>query len=283
MVKPHPRSPSRRERPGISASVSFEHSFQQRLPNSSFITHHSFIMPNNYFQFKQFTVQQEKAALKVSTDSCLFGAWIAEEVRGKKYEVRSTLDIGAGTGLLMLMLAQKKEAVIDGIEIDQPSYEQAKENIEASVWKERLQLFYGDVKEFSFSRKYDLIISNPPFYEGDLKSDATNRNVAMHDEGLKLDELITIVDTNLTDGGSFAVLLPYVRAERMIELANAANLHLRNHVQVKQTVKHGYFRSMLLFSRMKTEPVVEELAVKDGNNQYTNEFIGLLKDYYLYL
>lgn len=253
-------------------------------------------MPNKYFQFKQFTVQQEKAALKVSTDSCLFGAWVAEDVRSKKYEVQSeelrltihpspltVLDIGAGSGLLMLMLAQKCDALIDGIEIDEPSFEQAKENIEASPWKERLQLFHADVKQFSFSKKYDLIISNPPFYEGDLKSGVAHRNVAMHDEGLKLDDLITVVDTNLTEDGSFAVLLPYARAERMIGLATAVNLQLQTHVQVKQTVKHGFFRSMLLFNRKKAVPIIEELAIKDESNHYTNEFIGLLKDYYLYL
>ncbi|RXK58089.1 methyltransferase domain-containing protein [Lacibacter luteus] len=246
-------------------------------------------MPNNYFQFKQFKIQQERAALKVSTDSCLFGAWVAEEVRGKKYEVRSAaapftiLDIGAGTGLLMLMLAQKCNAAIDGIEIDEPSYLQAKENSEASRWKERLQLFHADVKQFSFSHKYEFIISNPPFYEGDLKSDAVNRNVAMHDAGLKLDELIAIVANNLTNNGCFAVLLPYARAAYMIELAAAANLHLQKHVQVKQSVKHGFFRSMLLFTPIKTEPVVEELAIKDANNEYTTAFVSLLGDYYLYL
>lgn len=253
-------------------------------------------MPNNYFQFKQFTVQQEKAALKVSTDSCLFGAWVAEEVRGMRYEVRKEnqslttchspltfLDIGAGTGLLMLMLAQKSTAMIDGIEIDEPSYEQTKENIEASPWKERLQLFHADVKQFNFSKKYDLIISNPPFYEGNLKSDVAKRNVAMHDTGLKLDELLNVVDANLTDDGRFAVLLPYQRAAYTIALAESANLYLQTHVQVRQTVKHEFFRSMLLFSRKKMEPIVEELAVKDDKNQYTNEFVQLLKDYYLYL
>lgn len=240
-------------------------------------------MPNNYFQFKQFTVQQEKAALKVSTDSCLFGAWIADEVESERLKAKSALDIGAGTGLLLLMLAQKSYAVIDGIEIDEPSFHQAHQNIETSPWKNRLQLFHADVKQFGFSKKYDLIISNPPFYEGELKSGAANRNVAMHDEGLKLDELVQVVDLNLTEDGSFAVLLPYVRSERMIELANDTNLHLQKHVQVKQSVKHRYFRSLLLFNRMKTEPVVESMAIKDENNQYTNEFVSLLKDYYLYL
>ena len=258
-------------------------------------------MPNNYFQFKQFTVQQEMAALKVSTDSCLFGAWVADEVGSMKYEVRSSdnsltthlpiaigtpltiLDIGAGTGLLMLMLAQKCDASIDGIEIDQPSYEQAKENIKASPWKDRLQLFHADVKQFSFSKKYDLIISNPPFYEGDLKSDIANRNVAMHDSGLKLDELMTVVDANLTNDGRFAVLLPFQRTAYAIALAENSNLYLQTHVQVRQTVKHGFFRSMLLFSRSKTEPTVEELSIKVESNQYSNEFVSLLKDYYLYL
>lgn len=246
-------------------------------------------MPNNYFQFKQFTVQQEKAALKVSTDSCLFGAWVADEVRSRKYEVRSgdnsltILDIGAGTGLLMLMLAQKCNAVIDGIEIDEPSYQQAKENIEESTWNEHLHLFHADVKQYSFSKKYNLIISNPPFYEGDLKAVTANRNVAMHDAGLKLDELVAIVAANLTEAGRFAVLLPYARATYMIELTAAANLHLQKHVQVKQTVKHGYFRSLLLFTNVETDAVVEELAIKDANNEYTSAFVSLLKDYYLYL
>lgn len=253
-------------------------------------------MPNNYFQFKQFTVQQEKAALKVSTDSCLFGAWVAEEVRSMKYEVRSAdkslathhspltiLDIGAGTGLLMLMLAQKCNALIDGVEIDTPSYEQANENIVASPWKDRLKLFHADVKQFIFSKKYDLIISNPPFYEGDLKSGVAHRNVAMHDEGLKLDELITVVDANLNEDGNFAVLLPFQRAAYMIALAEPLHLYLQKHVEVRQSVKHGFFRSMLLFSRKKAEPVIEELAIKDASNQYTNEFICVLKDYYLHL
>lgn len=240
-------------------------------------------MANSYFQFKQFTVQQEKAALKVSTDSCLFGAWVAEEVRGRKEEVGRVLDIGVGSGLLMLMLAQKCNAAIDGIEIDEPSYQQAKANIKSSTWKDRLQLFHGDVKEFQFEQKYDFIISNPPFYEGDLKSGASNRNVAMHDEGLKLDELLQVVDRNLSGDGSFAVLLPYHRAEQFIASAVKQGLFLSEHVNVKQSVNHSFFRSMLLFSRVIATPDLQELSIKDDSNQYTNAFGELLKDYYLYL
>jgi tRNA1Val (adenine37-N6)-methyltransferase len=240
-------------------------------------------MANNYFQFKQFTVQQEKAALKVTTDSCLFGAWAAEYLQSKMYDVRSVLDIGTGTGLLMLMLAQKCNCVIDGIEIDEPSYQQAKENIEVSPWKDRLQLFHADVKQFQFQQKYDFIISNPPFYESDLKSGASNRNVAMHDEGLKLDELLEAVDKKLSDDGSFAVLLPYHRTEQFITLATKHRLHLSVQLNVKQSVKHSFFRSMLLFSRVNATLDMQELSIKDESNQYTADFIDLLKDYYLYL
>jgi tRNA1Val (adenine37-N6)-methyltransferase len=240
-------------------------------------------MPNTYFQFKQFTVNQERAALKVSTDSCLFGAWVSAEVKSKKLKVKNVLDIGAGTGLLMLMLAQNVDALIDGIEIDALSYEQAKENLNISEWSKRLHLFLGDVKEFTFETKYDLIVSNPPFYEGDLKSDAANRNVAMHDAGLKLDQLLKVVDKNLSDDGWFAVLLPYHRSEKFIEDAMKYNLFLQTQLNVKQTVKHSFFRSILLFGCEISEAQNFSMAIKDANNNYTVEFVELLKDYYLHL
>ncbi len=219
----------------------------------------------------------------MSTDSCLFGAWAAEEIRSKRNEVRRVLDIGAGSGLLMLMLAQKCNAAIDGIEIDDPSYQQAKENIETSLWKERLQLIHADVKEFQFQNKYDFIVSNPPFYEGDLKSGAPNRNVAMHDEGLKLDELLQVVDQHLSEDGNFAVLLPYHRSEQFITVAGKHGLFLSVQLNVKQSVNHSFFRSILLFERGKRNTEMKELSIKDEANQYTADFIDLLKDYYLYL
>jgi tRNA1Val (adenine37-N6)-methyltransferase len=245
-------------------------------------------MPNSYFQFKQFTVHQESAALKVSTDSCLFGAWVASKVKGYKVEgkrnkIENLLDIGAGTGLLMLMLAQQCEALIDGVEIDVASYEQAKENISASPWKERLCLLFGDVKQFAFEKKYDLIISNPPFYENDLKSDATNRNMAMHDTGLKLDELLQVVDKNLSDEGWFTVLLPYHRANKFIADAEVCDFWVIKRTDVKQTVNHSFFRTMLLFGRRIVESEKDSVSIKDEKNEYTDAFVKLLKDYYLYL
>lgn len=240
-------------------------------------------MPNTFFRFKQFTIHQQNASLKVSTDSCLFGAWTAIKECGNQSEIKNILDIGTGTGLLMLILAQQCGAMIDGIEIDKPSYEQAKENTEASPWANRLQLYLGDVKEFEFDKKYDLIISNPPFYENNLKTDAVNRNVAMHDDGLKLDELIRIAEMNLNEVGKFAVLIPYFRAERVITIAQENNLHVCKRMDVKQSPNHSFFRTMLIFSKHKKAAIIESMAIKDEKNLYTPAFAELLKDYYLYL
>ncbi len=181
------------------------------------------------------------------------------------------------------MLAQKSVAIIDGIEIDEPSYKQAKENVEASKWKDRLNMVLGDVKQFQFTKKYEFIICNPPFYEGDLKSDTSNRNIAMHDDGLKLEELLQVVAANLSAEGSFSVLLPYHRADFFIRTAEAKNLHLAKRMNVKQSVTHSCFRTMLLFERKKKEVLVQELSIKNTSNEYTEQFAVLLKDYYLYL
>lgn len=240
-------------------------------------------MPNNYFQFKQFTIQQEKAALKVSTDSCLFGAWVSHLLQTTNNKPQTILDIGSGTGLLMLMLAQKSTALVDGIEIDQPSFEQAKENIAASPWCDRLNLFYGDVQEFPFNKKYDFIITNPPFYEGDLKSAHQHKNIAKHDAGLKLEELMEVIDKNLSGRGGFAVLLPFHRMEAMLAIAAEKSFYCNSYVNVRQTPRHNFFRSMILFSRVNTQISSEDLVIKDAGGNYSPAFIELLKNYYLYL
>jgi tRNA1Val (adenine37-N6)-methyltransferase len=240
-------------------------------------------MPNNYFQFKQFTVQQERAALKVSTDSCLLGAYCSNWLANKNQEAKHILDIGAGTALLMLMMAQKTTAVIDGIEIDEPSYLQAKENIDASCWSGKLNLFHADVKQFSFVKEYDFIISNPPFYEGDLKSSAANKNVAKHDEGLKLDDLLELVNKHLAPDGDFAVLLPYHRSEKFIHESVKFGLFLYESINIRQTTSRSFFRSILIFGKKEQEAVLKEMSIKNEDGSYTNLFIELLKDYYLYL
>ncbi|HLO81883.1 MAG TPA: methyltransferase, partial [Chitinophagaceae bacterium] len=138
------------------------------------------LMPNDYFEFKQFTIWQSKCSQKVSTDACLFGAWTAKHCR----PAVNILDIGAGTGLLMLMMAQQHEALIDGIEIEKDCAGQMRENLLSSPWKERLNGIEADVKIHPFEKKYDLIISNPPFYEKQLQAADTSKNLAWHSSEL---------------------------------------------------------------------------------------------------
>ena len=136
-------------------------------------------MANTYFQFKQFIIHQDQCAMKVCTDACILGAWFAEKIPSQS----AVLDIGSGTGLLMLMLAQKNKSEIDGIELDLSSFKQLKENISISKWKESLHAFPGDVRTFSFSSKYDFIIVNPPFFEGDLLSSSAGKKYCDAQQG----------------------------------------------------------------------------------------------------
>src|SRR5688572_23080686 len=145
--------------------------------------------------------------MKVCTDACILGAWFAPKIP----DVGTVLDIGSGTGLLMMMLAQQSESEIHGIEIDLAAFKQLKENIGQNGWKERMKVFPGDARSFSFPMKYNFIISNPPFFENDLASDAEEEQVAKHSKMLKVEELVQAIDDNLDSQGSFGVLLPYHR------------------------------------------------------------------------
>lgn len=239
-------------------------------------------MSNNYFQFKQFIVHQDKCAMKVCTDACLFGAFVADRFQrtGNRFRV---LDIGAGTGLLSLMMAQKNPvAEIDAVEVDKSAAEQAKENFKHSPWKERLHSHHQAIQEFRINT-YDLIISNPPFYENDLKSDNAKRNLAMHGAQLGLDDLLDVVVRHISAHGKFAVLLPYHRSANFVNHALLKDFFLHEEMSVKQTPKHPYFRSMLIFGRGKVQTRHSDICIKDKTDQYSEEFRELLQEYYLKL
>jgi tRNA1Val (adenine37-N6)-methyltransferase len=237
-------------------------------------------MANPYFQFKQFTIYQDQCAMKVCTDACILGAWFA----GKTASWSLVLDIGSGTGLLMLMLAQKHKGEIQGIELDLAAYKQLKENITQSKWKEALKVFPGDARSYSFAHKFDFIITNPPFFEGDLTSTSDAANLAKHSKELTLAELLTVIDTNLESAGSFGILLPYHRMDYFIELAGTRQFYLQEKLLARQTPRHDFFRAILHFSRKKGNFVPgSELCIKDEKSVYTEEFVELMKDYYLYL
>lgn len=237
-------------------------------------------MPNPYFQFKQFTVYQDQCAMKVCTDACILGAWFSEKIPS----FSRVLDIGSGTGLLMLMLAQKHKGEIRGIELDLPAFRQLKENIGQSPWKDMLRVFPGDVRTWSFPGKFDFIISNPPFYEDDLTAATDAANLARHSKELTLAQLLSVIDTNLAEDGSFGVLLPHHRLAHFESLATAQGFHLREKLLVRQTPRHDFFRGVLYFSRRRENFIpVSELTIQEESGGYSPEFGELMRDYYLYL
>jgi tRNA1Val (adenine37-N6)-methyltransferase len=218
--------------------------------------------------------------MKVTTDACLFGAWAADRIKNN-HSIKNILDIGSGTGLLSLMLAQKSAATIDGIEIQQNDYLQSLENINATLWKERIHIIHGDAATYSFNKKYHIIISNPPFYENDLKSPRVEKNMAHHDAGLNLKNLINIVLQNLHPNGTFFLLLSEKRNKELFNILVEKKLYCNHLVYMHQTEKHFQpFRIMLEIGFLKTELCTEKIIIKE-NEKYRAVFSNLLKDYYL--
>ena len=234
-------------------------------------------MPNSWFRFKQFIIQQDKCAMKVCTDSCILGAWSAKHLNG----VERILDVGTGTGLLSLMLAQKSMSRIDSIELDPESAAQALENIMNSSWSARIRLLEGNVLHFPLPSDYDFIISNPPFFESDLRSPVEKKNKSKHDETLTLDELIVVIRKHLKTMGKFCVLLPFHRDSQFEKLASDYGFFLQEKLAVRQTPAHPPFRSICLFGFQQPEMTeLKELVIKNKNGKYSNEFVDLMSDYY---
>jgi len=236
-------------------------------------------MANTFFKFKQFTIHQEKCAMKVCTDSCLFGAWITLPKNAK-----TVLDIGAGTGLLSLMTAQKnKTTTIHAIEMDENANNQCKENFEISTWKDRLRIFLGDVRSFPFEQKYDFIISNPPFYEQEKKSKTHSENMAKHSEYLTLSELLDVINKLLSPTGQFAILLPYYRKVEVENLAAQFGYFAIDTFSIRQSDAHSFFRFAAIFSKQKSTVHNLEISIKNKQQEYTVDAIHLLQPYYLFL
>lgn len=241
-------------------------------------------MSNTYFQFKQFTVRHDRCAMKVTTDSCFLGAWAAEKIKNSKVKITNALDIGAGTGLLSLMIAQKNNLEIDAIEIDKETAQQAKENIEASPWKKTITVFNENIISFQPHKKYDCIICNPPFYENELVSETPKKNIAHHSQDLTIAQTLSIIKTHLKENAPFFLMYPFKRKEEVEKLIQQSQLYLFHTIILQQSVKHAPFRVFAEGSNRKTDHLnVEIISIWNDHQQYTKEFIDLLKDYYLYL
>ena len=220
--------------------------------------------------------------MKVCTDACLFGAWVAETISGCSATAR-VLDVGAGTGLLSLMVAQKTAAFIDAIEIDKAAAMQAAENFEGSPWNDRLKLEHRALQDFCPISKYDYIISNPPFYENDLKSDSTAINAARHDITLTMDTLVAYISNYLADTGKAFLLMPFHRTAEVEALALEKKLRVVEKVLVRQTPAHNFFRTILTLSNQSATACTAEISVHDMTRNYGPEFSELLADYYMKL
>jgi tRNA1Val (adenine37-N6)-methyltransferase len=250
-------------------------------------------MANSYFRFKQFTIHHDRCAMKVTTDACLFGAWAAEAVANKSMATGNEqggdksvhlLDIGAGTGLLSLVTAQKINAWIDAVEIDAAAAEQAKENISASPWKGRITVLHQDLLQWQTEKRYDIILSNPPFYKNDLKAQRAEKNLAHHDAGLPLPALLTFIKMHLKKDGLFFLLLPAKREKETDLLLRQAGLFLQQKVRVQQTPNHPPFRVMIRGGCHKGDGVEEPVVIiRNEAGEYMPAFVSLLKEYYLYL
>ena len=236
-------------------------------------------MSKKPFKFKKFSINQDRCAMKIGTDAVLLGAWTSI-----KHQPFSILDIGSGTGVLSLMLAQRSHAeVIDALEIDENAYEQCVENFENSSWSDRLFCYHASLEEFveEIEDKYDLIISNPPFYSEDYKTDNNQRDLARFADAMPFNHLIESASKLLSENGLFSVIIPFKEEETFIALASKVNLFPNRILQVKGSPTSEIKRSLIEFSFKKSNPIQEELIIETSRHQYTTSYINLTKDFYL--
>ena len=233
-----------------------------------------------FFRFKQFTVHQGHAAMKVSTDGCILGAWTAGLI-SRNPGVKRILDIGTGTGLLSLMLAQQCLAGIVGVELDPAACRDATRNFHISPWKDRLKVLEGDGRLLPAALAYDFIITNPPFHSRSLKSRDTNRNLARHDTGLDLPALIKIIHGNLVPGGACSVMLPPEPMERFIGMARGNNLFPSRLLSVYPRDGKPCSRIAGMFSKERGSLQRVSLTVQIKPGLFSPEFLELMTPYYL--
>ena len=233
-------------------------------------------MRDDFFTFKQFRIMHRKSIMKVGTDGVLLGAFVDCKSANR------ILDIGTGTGLLCLMLAQKSNATIHGIDINAEAVEVAKFNVEQSNWHERIQIFHSSVQDFSPEEKYDLIVSNPPFYTTDVVAPEKGRALARHDISLNISELIASVDRLLAPNGRCYVIYPTEQCLQFEEEAKKLGLYANTRLYVSSHPDTPSIRTILEMSREKCEPICDTLFIENGaRHDFSEKYKLLTKDYYL--
>ena len=235
-------------------------------------------MSNNFFKFKQFTVFQDQCAMKVGTDGVLLGAW--SNVSG----CVNVLDIGTGTGLIALMIAQRNaKVIIDAIDIEENCIKQAQQNIAQSPFVHRID---AQQKTFQYlvqqtDKKYDLIVSNPPYFQNALKSTSVSRSYARHTDTLSFYEIISEGATLLTQNGSIALVLPYEFKQAVLTHAVTVNLYAHRITNVSPVVQKPPKRLLVEFGKREIECIENNLTIEHSRHHYTEDFKVLTNDFYL--
>lgn len=228
------------------------------------------------FHYKQFDIRQDNAAMKIGTDGTLLGAWT--NVSGAHHIV----DIGTGTGVIALMLAQRNPtAKITGIEICEQAVIDAEYNVKKSPWSTRVSIINTSLQTFAPNQKYDLIVSNPPFFENSLKSPSGKRSTARHTDSLSYLDILQFASDNLIDDGRLSMILPIENAQNCIEKAQEFDLHLERECTVRPTPNKKPHRKVFELSKKAQNPIKETLTIETGKrHDYTAEYIALTKEFY---
>ena len=236
-----------------------------------------------YFHCKKFKVRHDIAALKVTTEALVFGGFLANNPTENKL----LLEIGTGCGILPLMIAQKNESSIHSVEIDENAFELAFENVQNSIFKHQIGVFHVDIQLFSPDtgvgepEKYDLIFSNPPFFQNHLKGKSDLKNLAKHNDSLPFHVLAHQVKRFLNHEGSFWVLLPPFELSLLEKHLNEIGLVKTQEIYIQQQQKSKVLRIIATFAFVETPYSKMIFSIKNHKNEYSNQFKALLKDYYL--
>ena len=235
-------------------------------------------MSNDYFQFKQFTIQQDKCAMKVGTDGVLLGAWSDVEKAGR------ILDVGTGTGLIAIMLAQRCNAHIDAIEIDEQACKQAVKNAGECPWHERINIYNISFQEYFTDNipQYDLIVCNPPYFSNSLKAPDERRSIARHNDHFPFDDFFLQCRNNLTKNGKLAIIIPILDLDEKIKLGEENNLLVCRKTIIYPVLNKKPVRYLLEYSKLSDVLQEDHLVIESSErHNYTTEYKELTKGFYL--
>ena len=228
------------------------------------------------FRFKQFELSNSLSAMKINTDGVLLGAWT--DAIGKT----NILDVGTGTGIIAIMLAQRNSsAKITAIDIDEFAAKEAATNVEKCPWNERLNVIHTDFKTFTPEGKFDLIVSNPPYFDNGIKAPDASRATARHNDTLDYAELISLASNILLDSGSLSLIAPYSRLDDITYNAELAKLYTTHQTCVFNKPSGNAIRVMMTLSKCRTEKITDSIAIYADTGGYTEEYKHLTKDFYL--